>query len=86
MGVGEFEQAILCKRARLVHAVDEEQGLAQLGEHEGMAEHAVPGDNAIEHLVQERQGLGSTPGKSIGHTQEAGDDGEDEYIGELGER
>src|SRR5919201_392990 len=49
---GEVEKA--CgERTRLVRTTDEEQGLTQLGEHERMAEHAVPGGNALQHLVQE---------------------------------
>ena len=55
VGVGEVEEAF-GKRTRLVHAADEEQGLAQFSEHEGMAEHAVPMGDALQHLVQERLG------------------------------
>ena len=43
---GDIEEAF-GERARLVHAANEEQGLAQCGEHEGMAEHAVPGGHAL---------------------------------------
>ena len=67
VGAGEFEEA-LGKCARLVHAADEEQGLAQLGEHKLMGEHTVPGGNALQHLVQEREGLRSMPGESIRRT------------------
>ena len=66
---GEVEQAF-GKRARLVHAADEEQGLAQLCEHERREDHGAPGGDALHHLVQERQGLGSAPGQGIRRTQE----------------
>jgi hypothetical protein len=46
MGVGEFEEAF-GKGARLVHAADEEQGLAQLGEHKRIAEHVASGGNTF---------------------------------------
>ena len=41
VGAGEIEEAS-GKRTCLVHAADEEQGLAQLGEHEGMEEQRRP--------------------------------------------
>src|SRR5207249_638275 len=40
LGAVELEEAS-GQRARLVHAADEEQGLAQLGEHERMEDHAA---------------------------------------------
>ena len=41
VGTGEFEEAS-GQRTRLVHAADEEQGLAQLGEHERMEDQRLP--------------------------------------------
>src|SRR5438132_6600835 len=73
-GAGELEEAS-GKRARLVYAADEEQGLAQLSEHERMVvgeDHAAPGGRALQRLVQEREGLHSTPGQGIRRTQEGG--------------
>ena len=74
VGAGEFEEAP-GERARLVHAADEEQGLAQLGEHECMEEHAASGGHALQHLVQEREGLRSAPGEGIRRTQDGGGQG-----------
>ena len=41
-----------------------------------MEEHAAPGGHALQHLVQEREGLRSAPGQGIRRTQEGGSQGE----------
>lgn len=71
VGTRKFEEAP-GQRARLVHAADEEQGLAQLGEHQGMEEQEAPGGHALQHLVEEWEGLRSAPGKGIRRTQDGG--------------
>src|SRR6266508_5699056 len=75
MGMGEFEEAP-GQRARLVHTTDEEQGLTQLGEPKRLESHTAPSAHALQHLVQEREGLGNMPGKSICRTQDGGNHGE----------
>src|SRR6266540_2709786 len=62
VGARELEEAFGLS-ARLLHAADEEQGLAQPGKHKRMEEHAAPGGNALQRLVQNWQGPCSTPGK-----------------------
>src|SRR5262245_23388058 len=85
-GAGEIEEP-LGKRARLTHTADEEQSLAQLGEHERMEDHAPPGSHALQSLVQERQGLRSASGQGICRTQKGGDHGEITWdVGGLTER
>src|SRR6266849_3300596 len=61
------------KRARLVNATDEEQSLDQLGEHEPQIEDAASGGDALQHLVQEREGIRSTPGQGIRRAQDRSD-------------
>ena len=46
VGAGELKETF-GERTRLVHAADEEQGLAQLGEHERMEEQEAPGGHAL---------------------------------------
>ncbi len=86
VGVGEIEET--CgEGACLVHAADEQTRLAQLGEHQRMEEHAPAGGQALQHLVQERQGLRRAPGQGIRRTQEGGRHGElQRDVGALGER
>ena len=74
MDAVEFEEAS-GKRARLVHAADEEQGLAQLGEHERMEDHAAPGSHTLQRLVQEWKSLHNAPSKGIGRPQAGGGQG-----------
>src|SRR4029453_10567587 len=52
LSVEEFEETP-GQCARLVHATDEEQGLAQLGEHKRLEDHTAPGGHALQRLVQE---------------------------------
>ena len=86
LGAVELEEAS-GQRARLVHAADEEQGLAQLGEHERMEDHAASGGHALQRLVQEREGLRSASGQGIRRTQEGGGHGEITWdVGGLRER
>src|SRR5262249_9180980 len=75
LGAVEFEEAF-GKRTRLVHATDEAQSLAQLSEHKRMEDHAADRGNALQRLVQERQGLRNMPGEGIRSTQEGGGHGE----------
>ena len=74
VGVGELEETF-GEGACLVHAADEQTRLAQLGEHQRMEEHAPAGGQALQHLVQERQGLRRAPGQGIRRTQEGGRQG-----------
>ena len=67
-GAGDLDEAS-GERVRLVHAADEEQGLAQLGKHERMEGHGAPGSHALQRLVQAGEGSRSTPGKGIRRTQ-----------------
>ena len=78
VGVGEIEEP--CgKGTCFVHAADEQTRLAQLGEHQRIAEHAPASGQVLQHLVQERQGLR--------RTQEGGRQGElQRYVSVLGER
>jgi hypothetical protein len=85
IGAGELDEAT-GKRTRLVDAAGQEQSLTQFSEHEGMEEYRDPGGNPLKHLVQERYGLGSSPGQGIRRTQDGSSDGEDEDVGGLGER
>ena len=68
MWVGELKETF-GERTRLVHAADEEQGLAQLGEHERMEE--APGGPGVEEPP-------GAPGKGIRRTQESGSQGEEQ--------
>src|SRR2546425_7470970 len=53
------------------HAVHKEQRLAQLGKDERKIRYAASDGNALEHLVQEREGLRRAPGeRSEEHTSE----------------
>jgi hypothetical protein len=75
LGTGELEKAA-SKRARFVHAADEEQGFAQLGEHKRLEDHAAPGGHTLQRLVQEREGLHYASGKSIRRSQDGSGYGE----------
>src|SRR5262245_48233657 len=74
VGTGEIEEAP-GQCTRLVHAANEEQGLAQLGEYEGMEEQEPPSGHALQHLVDEWEGLRRAPGKGIRRTQDGGSQG-----------
>src|SRR5262245_23022160 len=76
VGAGEIEEAF-GKGARLVHAVNEEQSLTQLGEHNSILEYAAPGGKAFQHLVQEWECLCNTPGKGIRCPQDRGGQGQE---------
>jgi hypothetical protein len=64
LGAGELEEAA-SKRACLVHAADEKQGLAQLGEDERAQRCAVSRGYGLQHLVEESLGLRGASGESI---------------------
>ena len=86
VGAGEIEEAF-GKSTRLVHAVNEEQGLAQLGEHNSVLEYTAPGGKALQHLVQEWKRLRNTPGKGIRCPQDGGGQGkETRDVAALAER
>ena len=56
MATRGLEEAV-GERPRLVDAADERAGFAQLGKYEGEIQHAAPAGDALEGLVQERDGL-----------------------------
>jgi hypothetical protein len=85
VGVRELEETF-GKGMCLIRAADEQTRLAQLGEHQRMERHAPAGGQALQHLIQEREGLRRTPGQGIRRTQEGGRYEESQrYVGALGE-
>jgi len=74
MGAVEFEEAF-GKRTRLVHATDEEQGLAQLDEHQRRKITRLPGATRSNVWPREGRASATRPAMAYAATQEGGGHG-----------